>query len=74
MQSKMGQWEGFVFDNNVWLVANWRQGILTIGTAPDSGVLHLTQGVLRVVGGSILDFLLFLCTYFCITFVSSCLS
>ena len=55
---------GFHFDDNVWLVANWRQGVLTIGSTPDPGELHLTQGVLWVVGGLILDFLLFICTYF----------
>ena len=38
-------------------------GDLTIGSAPDSGALYLTQGVVRVVGGSTLNFLLFLCTY-----------
>ena len=50
MQSEMGQCEGFVFNNNVWLVANWRQGMLTIGSTPDPGALRLTQGVVRVVG------------------------
>ena len=40
---------GFVFDNNMWLVANWWQGMLTIGSAPDPGALHLTQGSVRVV-------------------------
>ena len=29
MQSKMGQREGFVFDDNAWLVANWWQGVPT---------------------------------------------
>ena len=42
MQSEMGQWEGFVFDNNVWLVANWRQGMLTTGSVPDPGAELLT--------------------------------
>ena len=46
----MRQCEGFVFNDNVWLVANLRQGILTIGIAPDPGALHLTQGAARVVG------------------------
>ena len=34
-----------------WLAAAWRQGMLTIGSTPDPGALHLTQGVVRVVGG-----------------------
>ena len=51
MQSKIGHWEGFVFDDNVWLVADWRQGMLAIGSTPDPGALHLTQGVVRVVLG-----------------------
>ena len=50
MQSELGEWEGFLFDNNVCLVVNWRQEMLTIGSTPDPGALHLTQGVVRVVG------------------------
>ena len=30
-------------------MADWRQGMLTIGSTPDPGALHLTQGVVRVV-------------------------
>ena len=36
---------------------------LTIGSALDPGAPHNTKGVVRVVGGSIFDFLLFVCTY-----------
>ena len=42
-------------------MADWRQGMLTIGSTPGPGALHLTQGVVRVVvGGSVLYFLLFI--------------
>ena len=40
MQSKMGQWEDFVLDNNVWLVATWLQGMPTIGHEPYPVALH----------------------------------
>ena len=68
MQSKIGHWEGFVFDDNVWLVADWRQGMLTIGSTPDPGALHLTQGVVRVVGG--VNFLFSTISIHILTFVS----
>ena len=32
MQSKISEWERFVFNNNVWLVAYWRQGINNLVT------------------------------------------
>ena len=38
----------------VQLVADWRQGMLTIGSTPDPGALHLTQGVVRVGGVSVI--------------------
>ena len=64
----MEQWEDFVVDNNVWLVANWRQGMLTIGSKPDPSALHLTQGAVRVING--VNFWIFYYfyskTYFCI--------
>ena len=46
-------------------MADWRQGMLTIGSTPGPGALHLTQGVVRVVvgGGSVLYFLLFIYAY-----------
>ena len=40
--------------------------MLTIGSTPDPGALHLTQGVVRVVvvgGGSVLNVLLFIYAY-----------
>ena len=58
--------------------------MLTIGSTPGPGALHLTQGVVRVVvGGSVLYFLLFIYAYAylythiyirILTFVSLCLS
>ena len=56
--------------------------MLTIGSTPGPGALHLTQGVVRVVvGGSVLYFLLFIYAYLythiyirILTFVSLCLS
>ena len=72
MQSKMGQWEGFVVDDNVWLVANWQQGMLTIGSTPDPSALHLTKGVVRVVGGVNSRFPTI--SMHILTFLSSCLS
>ena len=74
VQSKMGQWEGFVFDDNVWLVADWRQGMLTIGSTPDPGALHLTQGVVRVVGVGCVSVIFSTIYIRILTFVSLCLS
>ena len=72
MQREMGQWKGFVVDNDVWLVANWRQGMLTIGSTPDPSALHLTEGVVRVVGE--VNFGFSTISMHILTFVSLCLS
>ena len=52
----------------VQLVADWRQGMLIIGSTPDPGALHLTQGVVRVVVGGqcYIFYYLYTHTYFCI--------
>ena len=72
MQSEMGQGEGFVFNNIVWLVADWWQGMPSIGSTPDPGALHLTQGVVKVVGG--VNFRFSTISMHILTSVSLCLS
>ena len=71
MQSKIGQWKGFVLDNYVRLVANWWQGMLTIGSAPDPGGLHLTRGDK---GSRGINFGFSTISMHILTFVSLCLS
>ena len=46
-------------------MADWRQGMLTIGSTPGPGALHLTQGVVRVVvvGQCYIFYYLYMHTY-----------
>ena len=68
---RMGHWDGFFVDNNVRLVADWWQGMFTIGSTPDPGALHLTQGVVRVVGE--VSFGISTISMHMLTFLSLCL-